>query len=84
MMSSAWVDVPGSVARRDLTILDDGGAEILAGEFLLRLDEISEDEPHSASTRWAVTVGEDSLMKLQLQSLPGQAVLLFGKPTLKQ
>jgi hypothetical protein len=75
--------VLGSVASRDLTILDDGSVEILAGKFLRRLDEFKEDEPHSA-TRWAVTMGEDSLMKLQLQSLPGQAVLLSGKTTLKQ
>ena len=84
MTSSAWVDVAGSVAARDSSIEDEGGAEIPAREFLRKLDEFEEDEPHSASTRWAVTVGEDNLMKLQLQSLPGQAVLLSGKPTLKQ
>jgi hypothetical protein len=33
---------------------------------------------------WVVAVGEDNQMKLQLQSLPGSAVLVAGKPTLRQ
>jgi hypothetical protein len=84
MTTSAWVDMPGTVAARDASIFDDGGAEIPAGEFLHRVGELPENEPHAAALRWAVTVGEDSLMKLQLQSLPGPAVLVAGKPTLKQ
>jgi hypothetical protein len=31
-----------------------------------------------------VAAGEDYRMKLQLQSLPGPAVLITGKPTLRQ
>jgi hypothetical protein len=42
------------------------------------------DDPRDAAYRWVVAVGEDNLMKLQLQSLPGPAVLITGKPTLRQ
>jgi hypothetical protein len=48
------------------------------------LDELPEDGPNNAAFRWVVAVGEDNQMKLQLQSLPGSAVLVAGKPTLRQ
>jgi hypothetical protein len=48
------------------------------------VDELPEDGTKAAAFRWAVVVSEDSLMELQLQSLPGPAVLVAGKPTLKQ
>ena len=37
----------------------------------------------SAAVRFAVVVGEDSRMQLQLQALPGSANLLSGKPVLR-
>jgi hypothetical protein len=48
------------------------------------LDELPADRPDNAAYRWVVAVGEDNQMKLQLQSLPGPAVLVSGKPTLRQ
>jgi hypothetical protein len=84
MTTSAWLDMTDSVSYKDANVFDDEGAEVSGGEFLRIVQELPEDEPHAAAVRWAVTVGEDSLMKLQLQSLPGPAVLVSGKPTLKQ
>ncbi len=71
------------LAAKDGTIIDDGGAEIPGREVLRLLDELQED-PKTAAFRWVVAVGEDNMMKLQLQSLPGPAVLIAGKPTLRQ
>jgi hypothetical protein len=51
---------------------------------VLRLLDELQDDPKNAAYRWVVAVGEDNLMKLQLQSLPGPAVLITGKPTLRQ
>jgi hypothetical protein len=51
-------------------------------EFLQMPDDLPEDGPNSAAFQWAIAVGEDNLMKLHLQAVPGPAVLIAGKPTL--
>jgi hypothetical protein len=78
MTTSVWIDLADTIAAKDGTVIDDNGAEIPGREVLRLLDELQED-PKSAAYRWVVAVGEDSLMKLQLQSLPGPAVLIAGK-----
>jgi hypothetical protein len=83
MTTSVWIDLADTIAAKDGTLIDDNGVEIPGREVLRLLDELQED-PKSAAYRWVVAVGEDSLMKLQLQSLPGPAVLIAGKPTLRQ
>jgi hypothetical protein len=84
MTSSAWVDLGATLAAKDGSVYDDGGAEIPEREVLRMLDELPENGPVNAAFRWVVAVGEDNQMKLQLQSLPGSAVLVAGKPTLRQ
>jgi hypothetical protein len=83
MMTSVWIDLADTIAAKDGMVIDDNGAEIPGREVLRLLDELQED-PKSAAYRWVVAVGEDSSMKLQLQPLPGPAVLIAGKPTLRQ
>jgi hypothetical protein len=84
MTSSVWIDLGATLAAKDGSVFDDGGAEILEREVLRMLDELPESGPVNAAFRWVVAVGEDSQMKLQLQSLPGSAALVAGKPTLRQ
>jgi hypothetical protein len=83
MTTSAWIDLADTIAAKDGSVFDDNGAEIPGREVLRLLDEL-QDDPKNAAYRWVVAVGEDNLMKLQLQSLPGPAVLITGKPTLRQ
>jgi hypothetical protein len=83
MTSSVWFDLEDAIAAKDGTVIDDNGAEIPGREVLRLLDEL-QDDSKTAAFRWVVAVGEDNLMKLQLQSLPGPAVLIAGKPTLRQ
>ncbi len=83
MTTSAWIDLADTIAAKDGTVFDDNGAEIPGREVLRLLDEL-QDDPKNAAYRWVVAVGEDNLMKLQLQSLPGPAVLITGTPTLRQ
>ncbi len=78
MTSSAWTDIPSAVAAKDGNIFDNGGAKVPGREFLRMVDELPEDGTNAAAFRWAVVVSEDSLMELQLQSLPGPAVLVAG------
>jgi hypothetical protein len=84
MTSSVWMDLAATLAAKDGSVFDDGGAEIPEREVLRMLDELPENGPANAAFRWVVAVGEDNQMKLQLQSLPGSAVLVAGKPTLRQ
>jgi hypothetical protein len=84
MTSSVWVDLAATLAAKDGSVFDDGGAEIPEREVLRMLDELPTDVPDNAAYRWVVAVGEENQMKLQLQSLPGSAVLVAGKPTLRQ
>ncbi len=48
-------------------------ADTIAAKDGAVFDEL-QDDPEDAAHRWVVAVGEDNLMKLQLQSLPGPAV----------
>jgi hypothetical protein len=83
MTSSAWIDLADAIAAKDGSIFDEEGAEIPGREVLKMMEDLA-DDPRNAAYCWVVAVGEDNLMKLQLQSLPGPAVLITGKPTLRQ
>jgi hypothetical protein len=83
MLTSAWMDIPALVCANEAQVLDSLGAGVSAGSFMRMLDDLPEDGPESGSLRWAVIVGEDGGMRLQLQSLPCDAVSLSGKPATK-
>lgn len=83
MLTSAWIDVPALICSNESQVLDDKGSGIPPAEFMEILDNLPEDGPESCSVRWAVVIGEDSLMRLQLQSLPCDAVSLSGRPATK-
>ena len=82
LTTSAWMDGPALVMRREASLLDDSGSGIPAAEFLRYLADLDES-PDAFAFRWAATAGEDGRMKLQLQSLPASAVFITGKPLLK-
>ena len=83
MTTSSWADVTDLVAANNASVLDPEGAGIPYGEFRQLLDEIPDEGPETCSIRWAIVVGEDSFLKLQLQSLPGDASSLNGRPLTK-
>ena len=83
MTTSCWIDVPDLIAANNATVLDPNGAGIPNNEFRRILDELPDDGPESCAIRWAVAVGEDSLLKLQIQSLPSDAASLNGRPITK-
>jgi hypothetical protein len=84
MTSSVWMDLGGTLAAKGGNVFDDGGAEVPCREVLRMMDELPADGPNNAAFRWVIAVGKDNQMKLQLQSLPGSAVLVSGKQTLRQ
>ncbi len=83
LTTSTWTDVLDLVATNNITILDREGSRIPASEMRQILDELPDEGPEAAAIRWAVVVGEDGLLKLQLQSLPSDAATLNGRPLTK-
>jgi hypothetical protein len=83
LTTSTWTDVLDLVASNNITILDQEGSGIPASEMRQILDELPDEGPEAAAIRWAVVVGEDGLLKLQLQSLPSDAATLNGRPLTK-
>jgi hypothetical protein len=67
-----WKDLKTVVSARDASITDDTGSTIPAREFLEILD--GADEGHEcAAIRWAVALGGNERLVLQLQGLPTTA-----------
>ncbi len=64
-------------------VLDPEGAGVSNNEFRRILEELPDDGPENCSICWAVVVGEDGLLKLQLQALPSDAASLNGRPLTK-
>ncbi len=63
-----------------------GKSRTIPQREVLRIVEAAAEEegcPEGASFRWSVVAAEDNFLRMQLQSLPGQAVLLSGKALLK-
>jgi hypothetical protein len=84
MTTSTWTSVTDSVASNDADILDDSGAGISPAAFTRILDELPGTGPTNASTRWAVVIGADGLLKLQLQGLPLVASYLNNRSTFRR
>ncbi len=83
LTTSSWADVLDLVATNNVTILDSEGAGVPTGEIRRVLDELPDEGPEAAAIRWAIVVGEDGLLKLQLQTLPSVAATLNGRPITK-
>ena len=84
MTTSAWEDVSELVSA--------GSAQVLLGDD--QVDAASFNEAMeagtsqarskvSASIRWAIAVGDDAKIHLQLQGLPAPAGIINGKPGLR-
>ena len=84
MMTSTWVDVPAMLGFRECEVVDDSGGSMDCATILSIMEELDEDGPTSAALRWAVVVGDDENLQLQLQGLPASAVELTGKPVLRR
>ena len=79
MTSSIWINISKMINSKEAMVTDDTG-EPVAQEAVLTVLQSNNVE---AAIRWAVVIGEDSLPRLHLQSLPASAETLSGKPTLR-
>jgi hypothetical protein len=78
--TSSWRDVQDPVAANNATVLDPASAGIPSSQFQGILNELADKGPESCTISRAVMVGEDSVLKLQLQSLLSNVASLNGQP----
>jgi hypothetical protein len=83
MLTTSWVSITDGITGNDVDVLDENGAGVAAGTVLRILERLPGTGPTNASTRWAVTVGADNFLKLQLQGLPLVASNLNNRSTFK-
>ena len=83
MVTSGWQDVYNMLAARNAGVVDEEDHEVLTEEVIGLLDALPASTQRSASICWAVVIGEDGRMRLDLQSLPASSEFLNGKPALK-
>jgi hypothetical protein len=84
MTTSAWVSITDTVARNDCDVTAPDGVGIPAAEFTRKVVGLPSSGPVNASTRWAVVIGEDLMLRLQWQALPLPASVLNGRATFKR
>jgi hypothetical protein len=80
MASTGWKDIAVMVASRDVIIIDKNSGEPVESEKVLEAIKASGS---GASVRFAMIVGEDQAVHLQLQGLPAAATVLMGKPAFR-
>ena len=84
MTTSGWVDLLTLLAANEVSVLSDTGANVLNPGVVEALSGLQDKSSNSASCRWAVCVGEDGKLELQLQFLPCLVNLLTGKPIFRR
>ena len=81
MISSAWLDGEALLKRREFVVSKDGQDEACPEDELLKELAKEEDPTKRAfAIRFAVGVGADKSLNLQLQGLPASESTLTSKP----
>jgi hypothetical protein len=76
MATTGWKDLATMVASRNIIVLADDGEPLESAQ----VSSAIQDAKVGAAVRFAVVVGEDQSLVLQLQGLPAPANTLMGKP----
>jgi len=79
MTTSAWLDVPELIRLRQAVVKD------LDDQVVPIEDVAASVNSHGtgAAIRWAIVIGEDERLRLQLSALPASADVLAGKPAFR-
>jgi hypothetical protein len=77
MMTTGWKDLATLIASKDVVITLAETNKLVASK---RVQQGIQESGAGAAVRFAVTVGEDQTVNLQLQGLPAPANNLMGKP----
>jgi hypothetical protein len=80
MMTTGWKDLATLIASKDVVITLAEADDLVSDEIVQRAIQ---ESGAGAAVRFAVTVGEDHTVNLQLQGLPAPANTLMGKPAFR-
>ena len=82
MASSDWLDVYDCIKENKMILLDRAGTLLTDDDQAAVLTVLDNSDPllKSASVRFAVSVGPDNHMRLELQGHPGPSKTLRSKP----
>jgi hypothetical protein len=79
MTTSGWLDLSELLASNDALVMDDSNEPVPSD----KMGDLMKSAGAAASVRFAVIVGEDHSMRLQLQGLPATSAALMAKPALR-
>jgi len=79
MVSSTWRDVYDLLASKKADVVNPEEEPVPMDQFLREMKEAG----RAAALRFAVIIGEDQRVQLQLQGLPASAASLMGKPAFR-
>jgi hypothetical protein len=83
MVTSAWTDISAMVAARDAVVISHGlndSEEPMAPE---QVADLLQQANIGGAIRYAIVIGEDQRLWLQLQGLPAPAATLQSRPALR-
>ncbi len=83
MTTGAWADLRDLLASNDGRVELGDGQGVETKDVLDWLDSLGDKTANSASFRWAVTVGDDGRLELELQGLPCPASFISNKPSFR-
>jgi hypothetical protein len=81
MSTSDWSDVWDLISRREVQVTTER-TEVDAATVVELLGREDTRREAGAVVRWAVVIGQDRTMRLELQSLPARLESISGKPLL--
>jgi hypothetical protein len=84
MLSSAWASITEGITSDEVDILDESSTGVPTGSIMRILERLPGDGPTNTSIHWAIVIGADSFLKLQLQGLPLVASVLNNRSTFKR
>ncbi len=81
MTTGKWLDVTTIIESNMATLTDPSGNEVAQDVVLEELEAVEDGQIRDAAIRYAVVIGPDQRMALEVQSLPASANVLNGKPS---
>ncbi len=82
--TSNWKDVHDLLSERNAAVTDPDGATIPTDEIMKVMTEEIIPAGGAASVRWAVVIGDDKTMRLDLTTLPATEATIAARPVLKR
>ncbi len=80
MTTSKWLDVTSIIEENMATLTDLSGDKVAQDIVLEELESMEDGQIKDAAICYAVVIGPDQRMALEVQSLPASANILNGKP----